>query len=87
MNKDEKIKQLRERTKAKRKTYLKYKKEIGDAQENGSGGQRSEAQIEMDKLNQKKALNKGYAWACKRAFADPLNRILDQIERDSKGGL
>ena len=84
MNKESKIKELKELSKSKREIYLKYKEESIKAQEKGSKGFRTEPQIEMDKHNQKVALNKSYSWACKKAFKDPLDKILDQIERNSK---
>lgn len=85
MDKESTIRKLKEDTKARREKYLEYKEEAIKTQKRGSKSYRSKAQAEMDKINQNRALNKGYAWACRRAFADPLDRILDEIERASKG--
>ena len=88
MNKDNKIKALKQEFTAKRKKYLENKEAtIQTEKNNGHGGLRSEAQIESDKRAQKRANNLGYAWACKRALKDPMDAILDQIERNSKGGI
>lgn len=88
MNKINKIQALKKEFTAKRKKYLDEKEiRIQGEKNNGHGGLRSEAQIENDKRAQKQALNLGYAWACKRSFKDPMDAILDQIERNSKGGI